>query len=173
MSKIDDLIANNRDQFDFKEPAKGHDKRFMNKLSKSEHFNYRYLIRLAAILISGMLIFTSVYYYRQKIEYSPDRFLSELNPELRKAVYYYENCNSRMIETIENMEFTSPETKTEIFEDIRNYDKDYKDIMDDLKNYPDNDRVINAFIEHYRSKTELLGFIVAQLNETHQIKENN
>jgi hypothetical protein len=59
-------------------------------------------------------------------------------------VYYYDSQNTDMIEAIKAMDFTSDETKNDIIDDIENYDNTYKDVLSDLRKYPDNDRVINA-----------------------------
>lgn len=173
MSELDQLIKENRNLFDFKEPEKDHEKRFKYKLNMSDHLKYRNLWRIAALVVSGLFIFTSAFLYVLKIENDPNKIISELDPELRKAVYYYDVRNSEMMATIESMEFTSTKTKNDIFEDIKSYDNSYNNILSDLRKYPNNERVINAFIEHYRSKTELLGFIIAQLNETNQTIKNN
>jgi hypothetical protein len=172
MSELESLIKENRELFDYKEPDKNHENRFKQKLNMTNQFKYRHLLRIAAIIVFGLFIFASGYLNFLKIEDNPDKIIADLDPELRKAVYYYDSQNTDMIEAIKAMDFTSDETKNDIIDDIENYDNTYKDVLSDLRKYPDNDRVINAFLEHYRFKTELLGFIIAQLNESQQAKDN-
>jgi hypothetical protein len=170
MKNLEILIKENKDLFDFKEPDQSHEKRFEHKLNMKKRYKYNHLYRIAAIIVFGLLIFTSSYLVLLKIDNNPNKILADLNPELRKAVYYYDSQNEDMIKKIKTMDFTTDETKKEIIEDINKYDKNYKDVLTDLRRYPDNDRVIYAFIEHYRAKTELLGFIITQLTESQQTK---
>lgn len=162
MRSLKEIMDEHRGEFDFEEPSEGHFERFLEKLP-SENRNRKLIVRIAAALAGVSLILFSVQYYRSA-EQVPNN-ISVLSPEVQETLYYYSMQNTEMLELIKNLETVDQNAVNRINQDLKNYDKNYRYLMEDLNRFPGDPRVINAIIEHHRSKTEMLGHIVVQLNE--------
>ena len=55
-------------------------------------------------------------------------------------------------------------------EELKNMDVTYKELQKELKANPNDERVINAMIEHYQTKLNVMTYILDQLK---QIKNEN
>jgi len=56
--------------------------------------------------------------------------------------------------------------------EMQNMDSVYVQLQKDLKANPDDERIINAMIEHYQTKVEVLTFIVNQLKAIRNENQN-
>lgn len=159
MENIEDLIRNNREFFDNDEPREGHLKRFRKRLETGKTLNIRFIIRIAAIVVAGVLV-ASISNYLINRTNNQEQALSNLNPEVKEAIYYYDNISNNILNKIQNLPSIEEERKKEILNDIENYDKNYESLMEDLNKYPDNEQLIHVLIEHHKAKTELLSHIM-------------
>jgi len=56
-----------------------------------------------------------------------------------------------------------------ILKELKEMDEVLHSLSEELKNDPNNDRLINAMIQHYQVKLEIMNAIIAQLEEIKQI----
>jgi len=60
--------------------------------------------------------------------------------------------------------------------EMKSMDSTYVSLQKELKANPNDERIINAMIEHYQTKLEVMTYIVNQLktirNDNHNKKEN-
>ncbi|OFX28232.1 MAG: hypothetical protein A2X08_14355 [Bacteroidetes bacterium GWA2_32_17] len=85
---------------------------------------------------------------------------SELN-EL--SVYYTSKINKEKNDLF-ILTANNPEVKTEINNEFGKLDKAYKELKNDLKENINNEQVIEAMIENYKLKMEMLEFIKRQVS---------
>ena len=75
---------------------------------------------------------------------------------------------------IENVELkNSPEQKQMLLKEMKSMDSVYVSLQKELKANPNDERIINAMIEHYQTKVEVLNYIVNQLKAIRNDNLNN
>jgi uncharacterized protein (DUF305 family) len=77
--------------------------------------------------------------------------------------------------TNENL-FNDPEQKQMLLMEMKSMDSVYVSLQKELKANPDDQRIINAMIEHYQTKVDVMNYIINQLktirNQTKNTTEN-
>lgn len=171
MKNIEEYIRKNRNSFDTSEPSEGHFERFTAKLETRMEKTpvYRrvsllpYLLRAAAVAI--LVTLSSLWTWEHVL--SPDTkkmTLSEVSPEYRQVEQYYVQQVNLMENEIKNIEIGNDEEQQKMFlYELEVMDQTYEDLKKDLKDNPNDERVINAMIEHYQKKTEVMNYILEQL----------
>jgi hypothetical protein len=163
---MDDFIRNNAEHFNTEEPPEGHFDRFNGKLETPVHYGrYRFMTlipRVAAILVLGIFI-TAVLYKSITTYHSalPDDNCP--NRELCEAEDFY----SRQVETyynrIEKMPFNNdPKTREEVLKELREMDAQVVVMKEDLKQNPNDERVIHSIINYYQEKIDLMDMIIVR-----------
>jgi len=160
MNKLENHIREKREDFNDNMPPEGHFERFMKKLPEKRKFQFDFL-KIASVLIFGLLITTIGIYSIRSFNSSKQVYASQEN-DLNEAINYYAGINSELENTINNMEFEDSAQKEELLSDIKLYDEALGDIEKDLENFPEEERVKNAAISHYKGKTALLNIIISQ-----------
>ncbi len=88
--------------------------------------------------------------------------LSELSPELAEAEIYY----SQLIEEkLQILQTSNSDVKKLVIADLSVLDSAYQELKHDLKDNADNEEVVNAMIQNYRIKLEILEQILEELND--------
>lgn len=163
MNELEKYIRNKRDEFDDSLPADGHFERFQEKLEVKAKRKFLIHFQLAAAIIIGIII-TGVSIYSIGFSNTENKPYATFDQEIKETIYFYSQQNIEMEQKINSLNFSSESEKDEIFKDIKSYDKNIDKINEDLKIFPSNERVRSALIEHHKGKTELLEFIIAQVN---------
>ncbi|MCD4769244.1 MAG: hypothetical protein K8R35_03655 [Bacteroidales bacterium] len=184
MNNLEEIIRKNRNSFDSFEPSEGHFERFTAKLETrmEKAPGYKrvsllpYLLRAAAVAI--LITLSSLWTWEHVL--SPDAkkmTLSEVSPEYRQAEQYYVRQVNLMEGEIKNIETGNNEDQPNILSnELQVMDQTYEDLKKDLKANPNDERVINAMIEHYQKKVEVMNYILEQLKEVkneNQINNEN
>ena len=55
-------------------------------------------------------------------------------------------------------------------EELKEFDSTFKNLQEELKANPDDERVINAMIEFYQSKLNVITIIIENIKEVKRIK---
>lgn len=164
MSEFEKYIRNNLEKLDDDLPDQKHLKKFQQKLRKANDLQGSLpFLKIAAVILAGMVITAISYLITVRNDYK--EIITRVSPEMEETLYYYNSLNHNMMEEIHELPLENREEKEKIMEDIRKYDENFINLMDDLQKYPDDERVKNALIEHYRSKSEFLGYILDQLEK--------
>ena len=103
--------------------------------------------------------------------------LGQVSPQYKEVENYYVHQVNMMEGEISNVDLNnSPEQKTMILKEMKSMDSTYVSLQKELKANPNDERIINAMIEHYQTKLEVMTYIVNQLktirNENHNKTEN-
>lgn len=169
MKNIEYIIKQNRDFFDGEEPSEGHFERFSGKLGKSVQVTYTkrsivpYLLRAAVVTL--LVTLSSLWTWEHFIK--PDRnrmSLGDVSPQYKEVENYYVHQVNLMEQELVDIETANDAEHQEILmKEIRSMDSVYIQLQKDLKANPDDERIINAMIEHYQTKLEVMALIVNQL----------
>ncbi len=185
MKNIEDIIRNNKDFFDGAEPSEGHFERFNRKLEArfSVHVVKRsivpYLLRAAVVTL--LVTLSSLWTWEHFLR--PDRnrmTLGQVSPQYKEVENYYVHQVNIMESELVNIDLNNnPEQKKMLLSEIKSMDSVYVQLQKELKANPNDERIINAMIEHYQTKLEVLTYIVNQLkairneNQTKSTNENS
>jgi hypothetical protein len=169
MKTIEDIIKNNRDLFGDKEPSEGHLERFSVKLEirSQSRANRRsivpYLLRAAVVTV--LVTLSSLWTWDHFIRPGSSRMtLGQVSPQYKEVESYYLHQVNMMEGEISNIDLkNNPEQKELLIREMKSMDSVYVSLQKELKANPDDERIINAMIEHYQTKLEVMSYIVNQL----------
>jgi len=169
MKTIEDIIRNNRDLFEDQEPSEGHFDRFSVKLEirhqkmASRRSIVPYLLRAAVVTL--LVTLSSLWTWDHFIRPGSSRMtLGQVSPQYKEVENYYLHQVSLMEGEIVNMDHSqNPEQKEMLMTEMKSMDSTYVSLQKELKANPNDERIINAMIEHYQTKLEVMTYIVNQL----------
>jgi hypothetical protein len=182
MKTIDEIIRSNKDFFEDAEPSEGHMERFNRKLEMRFHAGavtrsiVPYLLKAAVVTL--LVTLSSLWTWDHFIRPGRNMMtLGDVSPQYREVENYYIHQVNLMEDEIGNVSFTgNPEQKKMLVTEMKSMDSVYVQLQKELKANPDDERIINAMIEHYQTKLEVMTFIVNQLkairNENQNTTEN-
>ena len=179
MKDIEKLIRENRGAFDVFEPSDGHFERFQARL---ESQGYQaparvsltpYLLKAAAVAI--LVTLSSMWTWEHVVSPGARRMsLGEVSPEYRQVEKNYVHQVSKIETEISTIDIVSNEDQNKILqEELRTMDEMYIELQKDLKANPNDERVINAMIEHYQRKIDVMSYILNQLQEVQSENQIN
>jgi len=175
MKTLNDFINDNIQEFNNAEPYDGHFNRFVNQLRRQDTYrsiSFRNtIIKIAAIFISVAIIstvmFTALRSWNEKLEALS---ISYLNNELVEAEEYYGLQLDIYYKEIDQLGFPgSYYEKAKILKELDEMDIFIREMKNDLKNNPDNELIINAIINYYQLKLEMMEQIIAKINKTNDL----
>ncbi len=182
MKTIDDIIRENKDFFDGAEPSEGHFERFKMKLEErfSSHVVKRSIVPylLKAAVVTLLVTLSSLWTWDHFLKPGRDRMtLGQVSPQYREVENYYVHQVNLVENELVNIDLkNSPEQKEMLFTEMKSMDSVYVSLQKELKANPNDERIINAMIEHYQTKLEVMTYIVNQLksirNENQNREEN-
>jgi hypothetical protein len=90
--------------------------------------------------------------------------LGDVSPQYKEVENYYVHQVNLMEQELVDMETANDaEHQVILMKEIKSMDSVYVQLQKDLKANPDDERIINAMIEHYQTKLEVMTLIVNQL----------
>lgn len=175
--KLEKFMLENREAFDSFEP----DPEVWNRIEKRKprviSINWKTVASRAAAVV---IIFASSWYLhdyfdsRNQSVVQTDEVMLEDDPMYRNLmeaeVYYTSEINNRKDELFRRAN-NDPMLRNDINNELIELDKVYQELKDDLKDNADNEEVIEAMIQNYRLKLEILEEILYQLESDDE--ENN
>jgi hypothetical protein len=182
MKNIEEIIRDNRNIFEVKEPMDGHLDRFNWKLEKRLHSNATkrsivpYLLRAAVVTL--LVTLSSLWTWDHFIRSDKGTMaLGDVSPQYKEVENYYVHQVNFMEGQLQTVDFgTNPEQKVLLQKELKSMDSTYVQLEKELKANPNDERIINAMIEHYQTKVEVLTYIVDQLkairNENHNKQDD-
>jgi len=166
--RLEQYISENRDQFDFHDP----DERVWNGINKKIHRGYKLpslkkVISWAAVIL---ITFGASYLLQEFLHRNntatdiKDKKHQKLEiPELQEAEIYYANLVDEKIIEIEPLLAGQPELGNALKNDLAKLDSICTELKGDLKDNIANDEVVEAMIQNYRLKLEILEDFLQQL----------
>ena len=166
--RLENFVRDHQQDFDFHEPSdklwKGIEKKI--DISNRHKFAY-YLSRTAAVAAIFIISFAIQQYFwgnRNEI------FI----PELQEAELYYSGLISLKLEQIKPMLSEYPILQEGLDHDLSELDSVYNGLKEDLKDNISNQEVLEAMIENYRFRIDILEEMVLFLEtDKDDFKNNN
>jgi hypothetical protein len=182
MKNIEDIITGNKDFFEDAEPSTGHFERFNRKLEMrfQVHTVKRSIVPylLKAAVVTLLITLSSLWTWDHFIRPGRSRMtLGQVSPQYKEVESYYVHQVNLMEGEIVNIDLkNNPVQKAALLKEMKSMDSTYITLQKELKANPNDERIINAMIEHYQTKLDVMTYIVNQLktirNENQNKKEN-
>jgi hypothetical protein len=180
MKNIEDIIRNNKDFFEDSEPMEGHFERFSRKLEiRCQAANHvkrsivPYLLKAAVVTV--LITLSSLWTWDHFLRPGSKRMtLSEVSPQYKEVENYYVHQVNMMEGEILNVDLkNNPNQKEALLKELKTMDSTYVSLQKELKANPNDERIINAMIEHYQTKLDVMTYIVNQLKTIRNNNQNN
>jgi hypothetical protein len=173
---LERLILNNQHSFQNDEPLEGHFERFEARLQKASKpvrkFDFRIVLKIAAIVVFALLAVNQA-----RIWFTPEKketlSLGSISPEYREVEFYYTNAIQLGMIQLDGLKKDGLISETEqqmMLKEQTEFDQMYQKLLTDLKAHPDDERVINAMLEYYQSRMNVLSMVINKLKEVKQQK---
>lgn len=178
MKTIDELLRENKDFFEDAEPMEGHFERFSRKLEMRfrkeapKKSIVPYLLRAAVVTL--LVTLSSLYTWDNFIR--PEKTgmtLGQVSPEYKEVENYYIHQVNLMEDELSGIALTDEEQKKTLMNELKSMDSVKISLQKELKANPNDERIINAMIEHYQTKLEVMSYIVTQLKAIHDQNNNS
>jgi hypothetical protein len=174
--ELEKLILSNRNSLQNEEPLDGHFERFearlQNRVKPKSQIQFRLILKIAAVVVFALLLVNQVriHFYSEKKE---DLTLGSISPEYREVEFYYTNAIQLGIKQWEGLknEGLVSETEHEMMQkEQEDFDQMFQKLQNDLKANPTDERVINAMLEYYQARMNIMKMIISKLQEIKQQK---
>lgn len=174
--ELERLILNNQHSFQDDEPMEGHFERFKARLQKASKptrkFDFKPVLKIAAIVVFALLTVNQA-----RIWLTPEKketlSLGSISPQYREVEYYYTNAIQLGINQLDKLKKEGLINESEqqmMLKEQKEFDQMYQKLLEDLKANPGDERVINAMLEFYESRMNIITLIISKLKEVKQQK---
>jgi hypothetical protein len=177
MDKLDKILTEHRSDFE-EEPEEGHFDRFRVKLrlpeSKFKGSFFSPFLKIASVLVIILLstnIYLSIRNSKPEIK-ETDSVVSDLN----EASFYYTNKINSGIQDLEKLAKDGIGSRQEILQirhELSEMDSLFVNLQQESKTNPNDERIINAMIEYYQTKLDIVNTIKTDLENVKQFKLKN
>ncbi len=176
--ELERLILNNQHSFQNEEPLEGHFERFEARLQKAtkptRKFNFQAVLKVAAIVVFALLVVNQA-----RLWFTPEKketlSLGSISPEYREVEFYYTNAiqlGMTQLDKLTNEGLISEAEQQMMLKEQKEFDQMYQKLLEDLKANPDDERVINAMLEYYESRMNIISLVINKLKEIQQQKHH-
>ncbi len=182
---IEEIILNNLEGLGDNEPPVGHLDRFEAKLklqNKKKKITMDVAWKVAAAVVFVLLAANQIVIYLSpgKTGNGPTNkgdsiSLASVAPEYREVECYYTNAIDAGLTqwgSLSNDGFISEEEQGIMDAELADFNKQLAGLQEDLASNPHDERVINAMLEYYRAKLNVISMIVSKLEEAKQQQQN-
>jgi len=179
--KLEKFIIDNRDEFDEFKPAPGLFDGIETRNPRIVSINWNSVMWKAAAVVG---IFIGSYFFHDWVDNSSENVQvvatdqtdesSEIVKMLIEAEAFYTAQIDTRKEEFYLLASDQPDVKDEIDYELVELDAVYAELKQDLKDNADNKEVIEAMIQNYRIKLDILESVLTQLHKAKNVeKENN
>jgi len=149
--RLEEFVRNHREEFDLFEPDdrlwEGIEKKIDS--GKTRRLGY-YFYRAAGIAAIFLITLTAHRFF-----FGSQNQVPEI-PELMEAEEYYSGLIDNKLKEAQPLLSEYPEIQNELDTDLSELDSVYKDLKEDLKDNVANQEVIEAMLDNYRMRVEIL-----------------
>jgi hypothetical protein len=174
MKDIEKIVNEFKTVFDDAEPSEGHFERFESKLTEFNHkkksFTLGFALKAAAVAVLVVLSGLWVYDNVNTTRFNKGIALSEISAEYGEVEMYYTHLVNEKYTEINNFAFPDSIQKQLLMYELNQMDSMYENLKKDLTTNPSDQRVINAMIQHYQLKVDVMNQILNQLQQAQNIK---
>jgi len=174
MDILDKIIVERGHEFE-EEPNEGHFDRFGEKLrmqkTKSKAPKISAFLKIAAVLIIILLSANLVIYFTNP-KSDPKGGIA-IKSDLNEASFYYTSKISTGIHDLEKMAgegIGSPKEIVQIKHELSEMDSLFVNLQQEYRANPNDERIINAMIEYYQTKLDIVNTIKTDLENVKNLK---
>jgi hypothetical protein len=176
--RLEQFINDNRDRFDLHEPDEklwtGIESRIRPK--KILRIGWKGVLwRAAAVLVifGASFMLQEFLHQRRNVlsEREETKIMKEI-PELKEAEIYYTGLLDEKIRQIEPFISEHPELGETLNQDLAELDSIYEELQKDLRDNIANDEVVEAMIQNYILKIQILEDLLEYMDETSKTPED-
>jgi hypothetical protein len=170
MKKLEDFIRQNREGLNQRNPSPEVWKGIRRNLPGHRSVIIKWFAAAAVILVivtAGVLRYTK----GNKDGYvnHSEALLMKNNPQLRETEFYYNNLVNSLYNEVVPQLTGYPDVRKEFLHDMSQIDSICTDIKKDLRDNVSNQEVIEALINNYRIKIQILEEMLDQLRQNENI----
>ena len=168
--KFEKFIADNRDEFDFREPDPRIWAKIENRTGAKKKPGWRLILQRAALVA---VIFSASYAVNELIHRLRSGDVRSLNsqeagiestiPGLKETEAYYASLVNQKLDELKPIIANCPSLEEELNFDMTELDSVYADLKRDLKDNMANQAVIEAIIDNYRLKISILEDLLSEI----------
>lgn len=178
MDKLDKIIIEQREAFD-EEPQEGHFLRFEGKLEqyhKKKKITLKTwpFLKIASVVIIVLLSTNLIVYLLPGKKVANERQYS--NTELNETANFYTvkiNSGITQLKQMADQGIGSEQELTIVKKELDEMDQQFQDLQKEYSKNPDDERVVNALIEYYQTKLNIINTIKTDLENIKSIKNRN
>jgi hypothetical protein len=169
--RFEKFITEHRDKFDFREPDPRIWKKIEADIRVKKGIDWRLVLSRAAAVV---IIFAASYavnefIHRQRSEGFKTKSAKILEkeiaiPGLKETEAYYTSLVNQKLDELKPIIANCPVLEEELNYDMSELDSVYHDLKNDLKDNIANQEVIEAIIENYRLRINILEDILTEIN---------
>ncbi len=173
--KLEKYILDHREQFDDQEPDPAIWERVDTRKSPVIRMNWKDMAWKAAAVAA---IFVASYYFHDYMASRKNdsqtllgKNTEETSPmvrELIEAEAYYTSIISMKKDEVFRLTASNPDIRREIDMEMVDLDRVFSELKEDLKDNADNEEVIEAMIQNYRLKLDILEEMLLQLKQSNE-----
>jgi hypothetical protein len=177
--KLEKYILDHRNEFDDQEPDPTVWDRIETRKAPVIRINWKGAALKAAAVAA---IFLASYFFHdfmasrnQTTEKLFSKNMENASPiikELIEAEAYYSSMISQKQDEIFRLTATNPDIRHEIDMEMVDLDRVYSELREDLKDNAHNEEVIEAMIQNYRLKLDILEEMLFQLKQSEESQNN-
>ena len=178
MDKLDKIFKEQREAFD-EEPLEGHFLRFEGKLEqfhKRRNFPLKSwpFLKIASVVIIVLLSANLIVYLLPGKKGKHDRQYA--NTELNETANFYTvkiNSGIAQLKQMADQGLGSEQELTIVKKELQEMDQQFQDLQDEYSKNPNDERVVNALIEYYQTKLNIINTIKTDLENIKSLKNNH
>ncbi len=166
---LEKLASKYRDRFDEDEPSTDHltsfDAKLKHRFKRSFPLKRQIWFRVVAsvgILVIGACLSYLIYDNTRHLKTNNN--ISQTTSELQETEIYYTKQINKGLKQIQSLKISDQKQKTAILSDLNSMDKNYDQLKSDLKNNPDDERLVHAIINHYQVKLEAIDQVINSIS---------
>jgi len=178
MDKLEEYILKHREEMDRYKPSSGIRRKIMSGLRTGTYHGWISVAALIAVILGTAVVLLKP--GLRSPDNTPATTTNQLpvsnNAQLRETEIYYNNLANTLYREASPMLTKNPEIQKELVADISQIDSICSEIKKDLKDNIDNQNVIEALIQNYRLKIDILEDMLKILKENEgkpEKKENH
>ena len=168
MKKLEEIIRNNPDAFNSEEPSSNHFGKFLEKLDAKQIHRRReiWIRRLTHVAAAAavILLVVSITLLR-KTSHTDAGISYNTSTEVKEIEVFYQNQIERSLQALNTTLKQCPAQKKNLSSCLKELNKSFESIQNDLKENPGDERIINALVNNYRTKLEVLDQIQKQTDK--------
>lgn len=173
--KLEKFMMENREDFDVFEPKEELWDGIQQSITPVRKLNWKTIaLRVAAVVV----IFIASYFFHDLTQQNSNNQMAEENMEqpneqmqmlMEAELFYTSQINTAQEEFI-MLSGDNKELIADIKYDLSELDKVFDELKNDLKENGDNQEVIEAMIQNYRIKLQILNEMLGQMNKSKSTK---